>query len=95
MHTGEIQNAQNDNNLRKFEDDVYGKHFLWYKEQSVIKGEHVENVSVEMSLLVLISLISQFFKSRNNRSLEDKLVDLFGNFRWNVLFQSFEKFGAN
>lgn len=32
MHTGEIQNAQNDNNLRKFEDDVYGKHFPWYKE---------------------------------------------------------------
>lgn len=61
----------------------------------MIKGERVENVSVEMSLLVLISLISQCFKSRNNRSLEDKLVDLFGNFRWNVLFQSFEKFDAN
>ena len=61
MYTGEIQNAQNDNNLRKFEDDVYGKHFSWYKEQSVIKGGHVENVSVEMSLLVLISLISHSF----------------------------------
>lgn len=60
MHTDEIQNAQNDNNLllRKFEDEVYGKHFPWYKEQPVIKGEHVENVSVEMSLLALISLIS-------------------------------------
>lgn len=31
MHTGEIQNAQNDNNLRKFEDDVYENIFCGTK----------------------------------------------------------------